>query len=139
MPAFRRVENLMREVAAEEEGLAAALGNRNAQAIGVAIEADENASLAKLFFEIDACFLTWLRPADHLTSEIELHVAVVIRAVAPVHHKRHPGRAAFQKRNAQFGKAVEYAMAEHIREILKQEQEHRIDLATALGIDVPPL
>jgi bacterioferritin len=31
----------------------------------------------------------------------------------------------------------EYAMAEHIREILVQEQEHQIDLATALGMDVP--
>jgi bacterioferritin len=28
-------------------------------------------------------------------------------------------------------------MAEEIREILVQEQEHQIDLATALGIDVP--
>src|SRR4051812_11552236 len=31
----------------------------------------------------------------------------------------------------------EYAMAEHIRQILVQEQEHQIDLATALGVDVP--
>src|SRR6188508_511238 len=31
----------------------------------------------------------------------------------------------------------EFAMAEHIREILINEQEHQIDLATALGIDVP--
>ena len=31
----------------------------------------------------------------------------------------------------------EYAIAEDIREILRQEQEHQIDLATALGIDVP--
>jgi bacterioferritin len=31
----------------------------------------------------------------------------------------------------------EYAMAEYIREILMQEQEHQIDLATALGIEVP--
>jgi bacterioferritin len=31
----------------------------------------------------------------------------------------------------------EYAIAEHIREILVQEQEHQIDLATALGEDVP--
>src|SRR2546430_6565597 len=30
----------------------------------------------------------------------------------------------------------EYAMAEHIREILMQEQEHQIDLATALGQSV---
>ncbi len=30
----------------------------------------------------------------------------------------------------------EYAMAENIRQILVQEQEHQIDLATALGMDV---
>jgi len=31
----------------------------------------------------------------------------------------------------------EYAIAENIRQILVQEQEHQIDLATALGVDVP--
>lgn len=31
----------------------------------------------------------------------------------------------------------EFAMAEQIRKILIQEQDHQIDLATALGIDVP--
>src|SRR5579862_4871082 len=31
----------------------------------------------------------------------------------------------------------EYALAENIRQILVQEQEHQIDLATALGVDVP--
>ena len=31
----------------------------------------------------------------------------------------------------------EYAMAEHIRQILVQEQDHQIALATALGVDVP--
>jgi bacterioferritin len=31
----------------------------------------------------------------------------------------------------------EYAIAENIRQILVQEQEHQSDLATALGIDVP--
>lgn len=31
----------------------------------------------------------------------------------------------------------EFAMAEHIREILLDEQDHLISLATALGIDVP--
>ena len=31
----------------------------------------------------------------------------------------------------------EYALAEQIRQILVQEQEHQIDLATALGVDVP--
>ncbi len=33
----------------------------------------------------------------------------------------------------------EFAMAEEIREILRQEQEHAIDLATALGEDVPQI
>ncbi len=31
----------------------------------------------------------------------------------------------------------EYAIAEDLREILRQEQEHQIDLATALGENVP--
>jgi len=31
----------------------------------------------------------------------------------------------------------EYALAEQIREILVQEQDHQIDLAAALGIEVP--
>ncbi len=31
----------------------------------------------------------------------------------------------------------EFAMAENIRQIIMQEQDHQIDLATALGIEVP--
>jgi bacterioferritin len=31
----------------------------------------------------------------------------------------------------------EFAMAEQIRQILMQEQDHQIDLATALGEEVP--
>ena len=33
----------------------------------------------------------------------------------------------------------EFAIAEDIREILRQEQEHQVDLATALGVDPPDL
>ena len=43
----------------------------------------------------------------------------------------------YRKRVSQCEALGEYAMAEHIREILMQEQEHQIDLATALGIEVP--
>lgn len=43
----------------------------------------------------------------------------------------------YRERVRQCDELGEYAMAEHIREILMQEQEHQIDLATALGIDVP--
>jgi len=44
---------------------------------------------------------------------------------------------AYRERVAQCEALQEYAMAEDIREILRQEQEHQIDLATALGEDVP--
>ena len=43
----------------------------------------------------------------------------------------------YRERVSQCEALGEYAMAEHVREILMQEQEHQIDLATALGIDVP--
>ena len=43
----------------------------------------------------------------------------------------------YQERVRQCEALEEYAMAEEIRMILVQEQEHQIDLATALGIDVP--
>ena len=33
----------------------------------------------------------------------------------------------------------EYAMAEQIRQIIVQEQDHQIELATALGVDVPDM
>jgi bacterioferritin len=44
---------------------------------------------------------------------------------------------AYRERVKQCEQLGEYAIAEDIREILRQEQEHQIDLATALGEDVP--
>lgn len=43
----------------------------------------------------------------------------------------------YRARVRQCEELGEFAIAEHIREILKDEQDHQIDLATALGIDVP--
>ena len=45
----------------------------------------------------------------------------------------------YRERVRQCEALGEFAMAEHIREILIDEQEHQIDLATALGIDVPDM
>ncbi|HKQ59327.1 MAG TPA: ferritin-like domain-containing protein [Candidatus Eisenbacteria bacterium] len=45
----------------------------------------------------------------------------------------------YQERIRQCEALEEYAMAEEIRTILVQEQEHQIDLATALGVDVPAM
>ena len=43
----------------------------------------------------------------------------------------------YRERVKQCESLGEFAISEHIREILKQEQEHLIDLATALGEDPP--
>jgi bacterioferritin len=43
----------------------------------------------------------------------------------------------YRERVRQCEALGEYALAEQIRSILVQEQEHQIDLATALGEDVP--
>jgi bacterioferritin len=45
--------------------------------------------------------------------------------------------AHYRRRVKQCEALGEYAVAEHIREILVQEQDHQIELATALGIDPP--
>jgi len=45
----------------------------------------------------------------------------------------------YRERVRQCEALGEYAMAEHIRDILMDEQEHQIDLASALGRDVPDL
>jgi len=46
---------------------------------------------------------------------------------------------AYRERVKQCEALGEYAIAEDIREILRQEQEHLTDLATALGEDAPDL
>jgi len=43
----------------------------------------------------------------------------------------------YRERVRQCEALSEFALAEDIREILRQEQEHQIDLATALGEDPP--
>jgi bacterioferritin len=43
----------------------------------------------------------------------------------------------YRKRVRQAEAVGHYALAEQIRQIISQEQEHQHDLATALGIDVP--
>jgi bacterioferritin len=46
---------------------------------------------------------------------------------------------AYRERVVQCEALGEYAIAEDIREILRQEQEHLVDLATALGESAPDL
>jgi bacterioferritin len=43
----------------------------------------------------------------------------------------------YRRRVRQCEALGEFALAEQIRQILVEEQDHQIDLATALGVDVP--
>ena len=43
----------------------------------------------------------------------------------------------YRERVRQCEALGEYAISEHLRRILVQEQEHQSDLATALGVEVP--
>jgi bacterioferritin len=43
----------------------------------------------------------------------------------------------YRERVRQCEALGEFALAEQIRQILVEEQDHQIDLATALGVDVP--
>ena len=45
----------------------------------------------------------------------------------------------YRERIRQCEELNEFALAEQIRKILVQEQDHQIDLATALGEEVPDL
>ncbi|MEX2171620.1 MAG: ferritin-like domain-containing protein [Pirellulales bacterium] len=47
--------------------------------------------------------------------------------------------ANYRVRIRQAESLSEFAMCEVLREIVAQEQDHAIELATALGIDVPPV
>src|SRR3979409_2441720 len=52
--------------------------------------------------------------------------------------EKKPSRS-YRERVRQCEVLGEYALAEQIRQILVDEQDHQIDLATALGEDVPDL
>src|SRR4051794_12619488 len=62
------------------------------------------------------------KPKDLLRADLDNENATIIN---------------YRERVRQCEALGEYAIAEDIREILRQEQEHQTDLATALGEDAP--
>ena len=87
--------------------------------------------------------LTIAKHIDYLGGD----PVVVPAAVKPVANARVMLRAdldnenqtirAYRERLKECEALGEYGIAEDIREILRQEQEHQVELATALGEDVP--
>ncbi len=82
-----------------------------------------------------------LRGAEYMAvaKELEVHASTrEARAMlrADLENENNTVRA-YRERVKECEVLSEFAIAEDIREILIQEQEHQIDLATALGEDVP--
>jgi len=74
------------------------------------------------------------RPATPLEVKLSEKAEVMLRA--DLENERETIRN-YRRRVLQCEELNEIAMAEHIREILRQEQDHLIELATALGEDPP--
>src|SRR5437879_1932957 len=102
-----RVENFVRKIAAKDKRLASRFQHRETQTVVVDVEADKYPSFADLPAQIVARLLAFLRTADRPIVKIDLQVARMIGTIEPVEKKRHPGRAALEKRNAQLGKFFE--------------------------------
>jgi hypothetical protein len=110
MAAFLGVKNFMGKIAAKYKRFASGLLNCKAQAVVVDIEADVDFPLAHLPAQIIARLLPRFRPADDLIVEIHLQMTGMIGTVEAVEKERHPGRAAFEKGDADARKFFEDTM-----------------------------
>ena len=71
-------------------------------------------------------------PVIDVAARATTRIAVLIPALNEQETIGH-----YRNRIRQAEALGEYALSETLRKIIVQEQEHAIDLATALGIDVP--
>ena len=92
-----------------------------------------------LAYAVADIYATCARLAEHgVTPEHDAdRIISAVRESVAREPSRWPTVAEYRERVKQCEALGEYAMAEHIRTILVNEQEHQIDLATALGIEVP--
>ena len=87
--------------------------------------------------------LTVAKQIDYLQGDPVVQPVPVVRADKPEDMLRADMKneivtiREYRQRVKQAEALEEYAIAEDIREILRQEQEHQSDLAMALGEDVP--
>src|SRR5438445_11862294 len=113
MAALLGIEDFMGKIAAEEKGFTTAFFYRGTETVIVAVESDEDSSLAQMLLEIVAGLLTQFRPAAKIAFKVQLNLTVVIAAVVPKHHERNPRAAAFDDSDTKPEKALEYTECQH--------------------------
>src|SRR5207253_5021312 len=92
MAALLGIEDFMGKIAAEEKGFTTAFFYRGTETVIVAVESDEDSSLAQLLLEIVAGLLTRFRPAVKIAFKVQLNVAVVIEWIGTGRLDRNVGR-----------------------------------------------
>src|SRR5439155_19655613 len=115
MAAILGIEDMMGKIAGEEKGFTTAFFYRGTETVIVAVESDEDSSLAQMRFEIVAALLTRFRPAEKIAFKVQLNVAVVRGAIEPDHHERNPGCATFEESDTKLRKACDYTMCHQAR------------------------
>src|SRR5258705_12751535 len=106
------IETLVREVGGEDKGFVAGFSHRVAEAMIVAVEADEDSAGLHMAAKIFAGHYVGLRARQKFTIDIDLQM-MRVGAVESVHEKRHPSRPALEKTDAQFWKAIEHPVGQH--------------------------
>ena len=135
MAALLGIEDFMRKIAAEEKGFTTAFFYRGTETVIVAVESDEDSSLAQMLLEIVAGLLAPFRPAEKIAFKVQLNVAVVIGAIEPVHHERNPGCATFEESDTKFRKAFEYPMCQHARRLDHQTEGMAQGMSRVVGAE----
>src|SRR5680860_1222000 len=98
-----------------------------------------NFSISRAFSEVLTCFSVMLRKIPSVTAKpVKTSEKARDMLKFDLNNEAETIRN-YRTRVRQCEELGEFAMAEQIREILVQEQDHLIDLATALGEDVPDL
>jgi len=77
------------------------------------IKAYKHSPLAHLAPEVIAGRLTFFRPADELSLQVDLEMTPMIGAVEAIKKKRHPGRTTLEECHTQFWEALEYTVGQH--------------------------
>ena len=130
-------EDLARGVPGDHRVCRLLAGSEGAEYMNIAAELEVHATeelqhAVKIAKHID--YLGGMPTATALPVKLSEDAEVMLRA--DLDNENDTVRA-YRERVRECEALGEYAIAEDIREILRQEQEHQIDLATALGENVP--
>src|SRR6476646_11556609 len=102
----------MGKVSGENERLVAGFTDGVAEAVIVTVETDKDSPCFDMSAKVFARHHIRSGARQELAVDIDLQM-MRVRAVEPIHEKRHPGRAAFEKADAQLWEPVKNSVRQH--------------------------